>query len=70
MGLLHREGSVLIAFGSLKAGLPRHPPKRREIPEKVFDVYVNMVHNQETLTVRTEEAVAFSLSTINLMRSM
>ena len=68
--LVHDEGSVLIAFGSPKAGLSDILQREGKKPEDVFDVYLNMVPNQETLTVRTEEAVAFSLSTINVMRSM
>jgi hypothetical protein len=70
MGLVQDEGSVLIAFGSPQAGLRDILQREGKKPEDVFDVYVNMVPNQETLTVRTEEAVAFSLSTINVMRSM
>jgi len=68
--LVRDEGSVLIAFGSPKAGLSDILQREGKKPEDVFDVYLNMVPNQETLTVRTEEAVAFSLSTINVMRSM
>ena len=70
MGLVHDGRSVLIAFGSPKTGLRDILQREGKKPEDVFDVYVNMVPNQETLTVRTEEAVAFSLSTINVMRSM
>ena len=70
LSLLNNEGSVLIAFGSPKAGLRDILQREGKKPEDVFDVYVNMVPKQETLTVRTEEAVALSLSTINVMRSM
>jgi predicted SPOUT superfamily RNA methylase MTH1 len=70
LGLLHDKGSVMLAFGSPKTGLHDILQREGKMPDDVFDVYVNMVPNQETLTVRTEEAVAFSLSTINVMRSM
>ena len=70
MSLLHDGGSVLIAFGSPKAGLRDILQREGKKPEDVFDIYVNMIPTQETLTVRTEEAVAISLSTINIMRSM
>ena len=70
LSLLNDEGSVLIAYGSPKAGLRDILRREGKKPEDVFDVYVNMVPNQETLTVRTEEAVALSLSTFNVMRSM
>ena len=67
---LSNEGTVMIAFGSPKAGLREILQREEKKPEDVFDAYVNMVPNQETLTVRTEEAVALSLSTFNVMRSM
>ena len=70
LGSLNDEGSVLIAFGSPKAGLRDILQREGKKPEDAFDLYVNMVPNQETLTVRTEEAVALSLSTFNIMRSM
>jgi hypothetical protein len=69
-GLVHDAGSVLIAFGSPKAGLGDILQREGKQSENMFDVYVNMIPNQETLTVRTEEALAFTLSTINVMRSM
>ena len=67
---LNNEGIVMIAYGSPKAGLREILQREGKKPEDMFDVYVNMVPNQETLTVRTEEAVALSLSTFNVMRSM
>lgn len=68
--MVHDREYVLIAFGSLKTGLRDILQREGKKPEDVFDVYGNMIPNQETLTVRTEEAVAFSLSTINIMRSV
>jgi len=70
MSSLNNEDTVIIAFGSPKAGLREILQREGKKPEEVFDIYVNMIPNQETLTVRTEEAVAFSLSTFNAMRSM
>jgi len=69
IGLLN-EGSVMIAFGSPKAGLRDILQREGKKPEGVFDVFVNMIPSQKTLTVRTEEAVAVSLATLNVMRSM
>lgn len=69
-GLLNDKGSVMIAFGSPKAGLRDILQKEGKKPENIFSVFVNMVPNQKTLTVRTEEAVAVSLATLNVMRSM
>ena len=70
MDFVHEEGSVLIAFGSPRAGLRDILQRENKKPEDVFGVYVNTVPNQETMTVRTEEAVAFTLSMINVMRSI
>jgi len=68
--ILQGDGTVLVAFGSPKTGLREILQQEGKEPEDIFDAYVNMVPDQKTLTVRTEEAIAFSLSTINLMRSM
>jgi len=71
LSVLSDEGSaVMIAFGSPRAGLREILQREGRNPEDVFDLYLNTVPNQETLTVRTEEAVALTLSAINVMRSM
>ena len=70
VGLLNGGGSVMLAFGSPKSGLRDILQKERKKPEDVFDLYVNLVSDQETLTVRTEEAVAIGLASLNLLRSM
>ena len=68
-GLLNVGGSVMLAFGSPKAGLHDILQDEGKKPEDVFDLYVNMVPDQKTLTVRTEEAIAISLTTLSLLRS-
>jgi len=70
MDFVHEDGSVLIAFGSPRAGLRDILQREGKKPEDVFGIYVNTVPNQETMTVRTEDAVAFTLSMINVMRSI
>ena len=69
-GFLSDEATVMIAFGSPKLGLREILQREQKTPDDVFDVFVNMVPNQKTLTVRTEEAVALTLATLNVMRSM
>ena len=69
-GFLSNEASVMIAFGSPKLGLREILQREQKAPGDVFDFFVNMVPDQKTLTVRTEEAVAVTLATLNLMRSM
>ena len=71
LSVVSDEGNtVMIAFGSPRAGLREILEREGRDPEDVFDLYLNTVPNQKTLTVRTEEAVAFTLSAINVMRSM
>ena len=71
LSVLSDEGNaVMIAFGSPRAGLREILQREGRNPEDVFDLYLNTVPNQETLTVRTEEAVALTLSAVNVMRSM
>ena len=67
---LRNEVTMMIAFGSPRLGLREILLGERKTPEDVFDFYVNMIPNQKTLTVRTEEAVGLTLATLNIMRSM
>ena len=67
---LSDEATVMIAFGSPKLGLREILQKEEKSSDDVFDVFVNMVPNQKTLTVRTEEAVAVTLATLNIIRSL
>jgi len=60
--------SVLIAFGSPKLGLQEILRMERLDAQEVFDHFVNMVPDQQTLTVRTEEAVFISLGILNLAK--
>ena len=69
--IMFNEGSsVMITFGSPKFGLQEILRKEGKTPGDVFDVFVNFVPNQETLTVRAEEAVTITLATLNNMKSM
>jgi predicted SPOUT superfamily RNA methylase MTH1 len=61
---------TMIAFGSPKIGLKEILAQEDEIPEDVFDYYVNTVPGQGVATVRTEEAVLISLGIINLATSI
>ena len=61
---------MMIAFGSPKIGLKEILAQEGEIPEDVFDYYVNTVRDQGVATVRTEEAVLISLGILNLATSI
>lgn len=58
--------SVIIAFGSPKAGLREILAAERLDSKGVFDFFVNTVPDQQTTTIRTEEAIFTSLSILNL----
>jgi hypothetical protein len=61
---------IMIAFGSPKIGLKEILAQEGEIPEDVFDYYVNTVPDQGVSTVRTEEAVLISLGLLNVATSI
>lgn len=58
--------STLVAFGSPKMGLREILAAENLSPKNAFDYYVNTVPDQETMTVRTEEAIFVSLGILNL----
>ena len=69
-GLLNKDASVMIAFGSPKLGLQQILHMEGKVSDDAFDFFINFVPGQETLTVRTEEAVAATLASLNILRSM
>jgi len=68
--MFNERSSVMITFGSPRFGLQEILRKEGKNPRDVFDVFVNFVPGQETLTVRAEEALTITLATLNNMRSM
>jgi hypothetical protein len=68
--LLNDEVTVMVAFGSPKIGLQEILRRESITLTSVFDMFLNTIPHQETLTVRTEEAIAITLATLNLLRSM
>jgi len=62
---VEKARSVLIVFGSPKEGLKEILQHENLQAADVFDYFVNMVPNQHTATVRTEEALLISLSLLN-----
>ena len=63
---LKTSHSVLVAFGSPRMGLREILKHENLDPKDVFDFFVNTVPDQQTVTVRTEEAVLVSLGILNL----
>lgn len=59
--------SVLVLFGSPKEGLREILAREGLTPQKIADFVVNMVPQQGTETVRTEEAVLISLGAMNIL---
>jgi hypothetical protein len=68
--MFKESSSVMIAFGSPKLGLQEILRQEGKTPVDVFDLFVNFVPRQGTLTVRTEEALAITLATLSNVRSM
>jgi predicted SPOUT superfamily RNA methylase MTH1 len=62
--------SVLIAYGSPRMGLREILQQEKLAVQDLFNYLVNMVRDQKTLTVRTEEALLASLSILNLARAL
>jgi len=67
---LKTSHSVLVAFGSPRMGLREILNHETLDPNDVFDFFVNTVPDQQTVTVRTEEAVLVSLGILNLARNL
>jgi hypothetical protein len=58
---------ILMAFGAPSQGLHEIVAREHRKLEDVADFVVNMIPNQATETVRTEEAVYASLSILNTL---
>jgi len=67
---LKSSRSTVIAFGSPKTGLREMLAQERLDPKDVFDYFVNTVPDQQTATVRTEEAILISLGILNLAQRL
>jgi hypothetical protein len=62
------SGRTLIVFGSYKEGIHELIQKEGRRAEESFQFIVNMIPNQGTETIRTEEAVHASLSILNMFK--
>lgn len=67
---LKTSPSILVAFGSPKLGLGEILKQEKLDPKDVFDHFVNTASDQQTATVRTEEAILVSLGILNLARKL
>jgi hypothetical protein len=70
MAGLKAAEAVLVAFGSPKSGLREILQHEKLDPTHAFDYFVNMIPNQQTATVRTEEAILVSLGILNLAENL
>jgi len=67
---LRNSHSTFVAFGSPRMGLRGILKQEKLDPKDVFDYFVNTVPDQQTATVRTEEAIFVSLGILNLARKV
>lgn len=58
---------ICVAFGSQRQGLREILQQQGSTLEEAFDVTVNTLPNQGVRTIRTEEAVAYTLAILNLV---
>jgi predicted SPOUT superfamily RNA methylase MTH1 len=58
--------SLLVAFGSPSMGLREILEQEHQVPEDLFDYFINTLPNQDVATVRTEEAVLVTLGLLNV----
>lgn len=63
-----RSRNTLVVFGSHKKGVKKMIMQEGAKIEEVFDFNLNMIPNQGTHTVRTEEAVHATLALLNILR--
>jgi predicted SPOUT superfamily RNA methylase MTH1 len=64
-----KSENTLVVFGSYKEGINEMINREGEKIEDVFDYHLNMIPNQGTATVRTEEAVLASLAVFNIFNN-
>jgi len=62
-----KEGRACIAFGASREGLYEIAEKQGFKLEDYFDYIVNVMPLQGVRTIRTEEAVAYTLAILNLV---
>ena len=67
---LKTSRSTFVAFGSPKMGLSEILKQEKLYPKDVFDYFVNTAPDQQTATVRTEEAILISLGILNLAEKL
>lgn len=64
---IKKAGRVCIVFGSARRGLREIAELHKIDYEKTFDYVVNTFPNQSVRTIRTEEAIAYTLAIFNLI---
>ena len=64
-----RAESICIAFGASREGLYEIGERQGFRVDEVFDYVLNVMPLQGVRTIRTEEAVAYALSILNLVLS-
>jgi len=62
-----KSKNTLLVFGSFKEGV-KDIIEREGAKIEIFDYNLNMIPNQGTKTVRTEEAVQATLAVLNILR--
>jgi hypothetical protein len=67
---LKSSRSTVVAFGSPKLGLGEILRKEKLDPKETFDYFVNTAPDQQTATVRTEEAILVTLGLLNLAANL
>jgi len=67
---LKNSRSTLLAFGSPRKGLSQILKQEKLDPKDVFHYFVNTAPDQQTVTVRTEEAIMVSLGIMNLAEKL
>jgi len=62
--------NILVVFGSPKLGLRELLALEGEVPDSLFDYFINTVPNQRVATVRAEEAVMVTLGLLNVQEAL
>lgn len=65
---IKKAKKICIVFGSAKRGLKEIAELHRFDYEKTFNYIINTFPNQAVRTIRTEEAIAYTLSILNLIK--
>ena len=64
---VEKAEKICVAFGSQRQGLREILQQQGSTLEEAFDITVNTLPNQGVRTIRTEEAVAYTLAVLNLV---